>query len=579
MTGNQHTAAAVDLQVVWAAVQARISPVLLSVVATLILSAIVIAAFPVRYETNDDVGMNLIAAGVFGSLEPDEHLIFTNVALSYPLSRLYRIAPDVPWYGLYQLLSVVSSATAINALLLSISRSGKQWVLLCLHFFAAIAPCLISIQFTKTAFLATEAGLLLLLAPWFFAQCRPLGWSIAGIALVLLGAAIRFDSFLLALVAASPIVAWAVWQQSSRVWKPVLVPLLTALAFCVVLQWAHQAYYAASPGWREFFEFNGYRHHIITRNGSLQYDEKTKPIFDAVGWSPADYLMLKNWFCSDPEVYSTAKLRQFAQGIALFESTLNGPQEIVARVQPSAGTLCLWAFIAANLLILRGWPSRFAVIGSFAFSSLLALAISAWLQHLPDRVLFSLFLPPAVLAVLTAGDGFVPLNVGLAGLLQRAGVFAAIAAGACAAQAWNEAGQLRLEVEDYAAHRLRLLQPYSRHIFVDWGGALPTQFLVTPLGSLDALRPFRCLGLGWGLRTPGSDRCMRELGIEDLPRALLSRDDLLLVCHRGALEILAQYLDEHEGAPSIEVGFIHQGDDRLFGDVVRILPVEQRSIP
>lgn len=578
MTGNQQSPADGDLRLIWVSVQSRISPVLLSVAATLILSAVVIAAFPVRYETNDDVGMNLAVAGVFYGSEPDEHLIYTNVALSYPLSRLYRFAPDVPWYGLYQLLAVVSSATAINALLLSINRSSKQWVLLCLHFFAAIAPCLISIQFTKTAFLATEAGLLLLLAPWFLADFRPLGWSIAGIALVLLGAAVRFDAFLLALVAMSPIVAFVAWHRSSRRWKRVLVPLAMTLACCVLLQWAHQAYYAASPGWREFFEFNGYRHQLITKNGALQYDERTKPSFDAVGWSPADYLMLKHWFCSDPEVYSTAKLRQFAERIGQFESTLNGPQEIGARVQPSVGTLCLWAFIAANLLILGGWPSRLAVTGSFAFSSLLALAISALLQHLPDRVLFSLFLPPGVLAVLAAGDGFVPLNVGVAGLLQRTGVCAAIAAGACAAHAWNEAGQLRLEVEDYAANRLRLLQPYSGHIFVDWGGAFPTQFLVAPLGSLDAVRPFRCLSLGWGLRSPGSDRRMRELGIENLPRALLSRDDLLMVCHRGLLEILAQYLDEHEGAPSIQVGFIHQGDG-VFGAVVRILPVEQRAIP
>jgi hypothetical protein len=184
-----------------------------------------------------------------------------------------------------------------------------------------------------------------------------------------------------------------------------------------------------------------------------------------------------------------------------------------------------------------------------------------------------------VLAVLAAGDGFVPLNVGLAGLLQRAGVFAAIAAVACAAHAWNEQATLRLEVEDYAAQRLRLLEPYSGHIFVDWGGAFPIQSYVRPLGSLDAMRPFRCLGLGWGLRTPGSDRRMRELGIQDLPRALLSRDDIVLACNRGVLEILAQYLDEHEGAPSIDVGFIQEGDSCFFNDVVQIRPVEHRSIP
>ena len=579
MTANRHSSIDVDPGLISDTAHTRMSPALLSVVTTLILSGVVFAAFPLRYETNDDVGMNLGVAGVAYVSEPGEHLVYTNVLLGYPLSRLYRLAPDVPWYGLYQLLAVVSSAAAINTLLLSINRSWKQWILMCLHFFAAIAPCLISIQFTKTAFLATEAGLLLLLAPCFREECWPRGWTIAGIALLLLGAAIRFDAFLLSLIAMAPIIAVAVWNGSSRPWKRVLTPLLMTLACCVLLQCADRAYYAASPAWRDFLEFNGYRHHIITRHGTLRYDEKTKPAFDAVGWSRNDYTMLATWFCSDRRIYSTAKLRQFAHEIAKVETTVNGPRQVAARVQPSAATVWLWLFIAANLLSLSTRTARLALVGSFAYSTLLALAISAWLQYLPDRALFSLFLPPACTAVLTARDGFAPLKNGFHGLRQFAGVAAALVAVAFAAHSWREQGRARLRLEDAAANVLRHLDPRPDLLVVNWGDAFKTEFLVSPLGSLDAIRPLRLLGLGWGLRSPASDRRMQEFGIDDLPLALLDRDDVMLVCDRWLLEWLALYMEEHEGALSVEVRTIVRDESGLCGDVVQLRRVEQRSIP
>ena len=134
-------------------------------------------------------------------------------------------------------------------------------------------------------------------------------------------------------------------------------------------------------------------------------------------------------------------------------------------------------------------------------------------------------------------------------------------------------------MEDNAAAALDHIKLRSDVIFVDWGGAFQTQLFVHPLGSLDALRPVRCISLGWGLRSPISDSRMRELGIEDLPQALLTREDIVLVCFRGMLEILAQYLCEHEEAEAIDIGFIHQGDERVFGSVVRIRRAEQRISP
>ena len=54
----------------------------------------------VRFETNDDTAMNLIASGsLTGS--PSELLIFTNVSIGYLLKWLYSTTSNINWYTCY----------------------------------------------------------------------------------------------------------------------------------------------------------------------------------------------------------------------------------------------------------------------------------------------------------------------------------------------------------------------------------------------------------------------------------------------------------------------------------------------
>ena len=57
-----------------------------------------------HYDTIDDVLMNAFAAGRLLSSAPDEHLIYTNVIIGFPLKFLYLVAGAVPWYGLYLII-------------------------------------------------------------------------------------------------------------------------------------------------------------------------------------------------------------------------------------------------------------------------------------------------------------------------------------------------------------------------------------------------------------------------------------------------------------------------------------------
>ena len=132
------------------------------VVTALLLAAIFI--FPPSYDTNDDPMMSLIVAGKGVCQQPDEHLVFTHFFLGRLLKTLYIAAPLIPWYGVY-LVAVHAAAHVALVYMLFKQQLGWRWVLVYLAYAAVVGlPLLCALQFTTTAFLAVQSGMLL---GWF----------------------------------------------------------------------------------------------------------------------------------------------------------------------------------------------------------------------------------------------------------------------------------------------------------------------------------------------------------------------------------------------------------------------------
>src|ERR1700731_365684 len=66
-----------------------------------------------RYHTADDIYMQFIASGRVVTDHPDEHLLFSNVAIGLALKQLYLIAPAIPWYGVYLFATLIVSFIVI----------------------------------------------------------------------------------------------------------------------------------------------------------------------------------------------------------------------------------------------------------------------------------------------------------------------------------------------------------------------------------------------------------------------------------------------------------------------------------
>ncbi len=64
------------------------------------------------------------------------------------------------------------------------------------------------------------------------------------------------------------------------------------------------------------------------------------------------------------------------------------------------------------------------------------------------------------------------------------------------------------------------------------------------------------VNLTWTQRTVWQDEIKRRFGIDDLARALVERDDVLLVATPGHRTLFANYAQEHFG---VELDFVERG--------------------
>ncbi len=534
----------------------RDRPFLVAAVGAVLVSLFAAVAFTPHYETNDDVTMNLIAAGLAFADRPDEHLVFTNVVIGLPLKWLYLAAPRVPWYGIYQFATIAAAAAALTYAFLRVNPSLWQAAAAGLFLAAGVLPCLVEIQFTRTGFLASFAGLALLLAPVRGAASSPRLADAAGCVLLLLGSLIRFESLLLAVVMALPVMAAAAYAAP----KPTLrraVPVAASLAVAVVLYFLNSAYYARDEGWKDFYAYNALRAQF-TDYGRYQYNTETKPAFDAVGWEPVDYSMLVNWFYADRDRYSLAHLQSIAA--AAPSSPPPSAWDVISGVWenlPNAPGLqqLMLAGVCVPFLTLGGWWRflvPFALFG-FVFTVIVGMGVGGY--WVPVRVGFPLFAGAVAAAVLQPGVAEPPKRRVRGGdtaettrlVLRCAGGVLAAGVVIWSYYAWSEIDGKRVSVRQGAEKVVRELKPRPDRLYVAWREWFPFEHLVFPLEDPASLRPFRCLSMSWLLPTPFTDQRMREFDITDVYRAICDRPDLSIVAVPGLLDYFREYVKLHYG--------------------------------
>jgi hypothetical protein len=377
-------------------------PLFAAIAIMAVFAGVMLTVFQPRFETNDDVIMNVIAAGRAVTDVPDEHLVFSNVLIGTALKNLYRAMPNIPWYGLYLLATEIASLTAICYSLLLANRSAKQILLIVAFLIVFAVPCVAMIQFTTVAFVAAEAGLLLLIVGANRDQTA-LKWI--AIPFLALSSLIRWDACLLACVVFSPALAAAFIKLTP---KQIKRSSALVLAACLATGWAlsglNRWYYSQSDGWRDFYEFNRLGAQIIGY-GRVELNERTKPALDSVGWSAVDLEMLRHWGFANSERFSIDKMRTVLDSVHLNDrSTRKWGDLLELLVRREILALLATGFICM-LVMGGGFRARLAPLACLLIAALVCLLLFEF-YVLPRRVCFPALSGFVVVAMAGSSGGW-----------------------------------------------------------------------------------------------------------------------------------------------------------------------------
>lgn len=262
----------------------------------LTVTAAVISLSILRFETNDDAWMLLLASGQYTG-QPESNLVFIGIPIGLFISSLYGHFPGLEWYTMTLIAIQVVSLTTLATL---VAKDWKDQTVLRVLYLGLLVVfqsfLLIKLQFTTTAALAATAGLACLLKT---SSLRSLP-TVIGLLLVFIGINLRFEAGLLAMVVGAPLVFFRDKDEDWSVVK-LRIFLIAAGAFvstlilkgCVWLSLKDQA-------WLDYSRYNAIRGQIHGR----KLDETPQRLPATI--TESDYKLLRH-FLQDPRI-STPEL-------------------------------------------------------------------------------------------------------------------------------------------------------------------------------------------------------------------------------------------------------------------------------
>lgn len=384
-------------------------PLALAAAALGILIAFVL--IPSFHPTNDDPYIQQILAGGVSS-EPTANIFFVNYALCWIISRLFVLAPEVPWWSLFQLAVLFLAAALFGRTVLVLVRSrwrslpiGQEAAVLALLDAGLFGVLVSRLQFTTTSSLLVAVAIISTCC-WRDDERDLRGGMFTRLVLPItlgsVGFAIREQSGYLGLffwgLAALACYAGAKggWKSRLGLARAALAPLAGTLVVVAALAGIHAAAYA-SPEWAaqrevasQLARFTDYPRTPYEENPSL---------YDSVGWD-ADLLdMAGDWFFLDERINADSLRAINEANHKNIENLMSNPIGTLKSRLLDLGQQTPLAYVAlaicVGLLALRCSPDTISRLFVWvAVGAMLAfLAYLTIRGRLPERAIYSVTIP------------------------------------------------------------------------------------------------------------------------------------------------------------------------------------------
>ncbi len=323
-----------------------------------------------RYGALDDYFMSTVLTGAYGS-EFDPHLVFVNGALAYCLKPLYYLFPSVGWFYIFQMCSIFGAFTLFSYSLIR-QLGFRLGVPLAVLLSSVAIEFYASVSFTICAPLLAASGAIL-----FVKGCireRPL-WLVAGSILLVLGAMLRFQMFLLVIPFLGALLFWAHFPFKAVPKKSLIAFVLCGFAIYCVNTYDDNLY--KNPEYKYYKEYQ-YRRAFF--GDGAHYDkEAISDELEERGMIPLDFQLLCAWNFYDTQVFSKDSLDAIIK-IANRNAYVENKQRLPAAVAMGISNAFTrnmawcWCFVCVLILLftekksrLYPWVSLALVVASYIY--------------------------------------------------------------------------------------------------------------------------------------------------------------------------------------------------------------------
>jgi hypothetical protein len=455
--------------------------------------------FEPRWETNDDVGMSMVAHGYGVAAIGSPNLIFSNVLWGY----LVRVIPEINGVLGYSIATLSVLVIVGTVVIYGLFRLGVGYVA-CLSALALILvrPVLFP-QFT------INAGLLLMgaIICWhLYAQQNDWRALLTGCILAFLSYLVRSQECLLVFIVALPLFPWRtlLLRRSAKV---ALLAFVSAIIFSTFID--HQAYQGDS--WKVFNELNPVRARF-TDYGAGGHLIRRTDILERHGYSTNDVNLVVSWFFVDTQIAHPVKLQSMLTELGPLPAQTGALANGWVGVQTLWHPMLLPLVMAAMLLAL--------LLPNWKVATSWALCIAAvFVMGLMGRPgILRVYVPLVSLLVIAP---FLATNA--TNWRKHLGVCVLLAA--ClfnASLVFSESNTSQITVD----HTRKGLVDFPNEPVVVWADTFPFESVYPVLGASSAAMHYRLYCLGCYTHAPFSvsynesqdgrgmiDRLMSEKGV------------------------------------------------------------------
>lgn len=319
------------------------------------------------WQTNDDVGMSMIAHGYGIAMYPSPYLIFSNVIWG----EIVKNIPSIFGVLGYSLATISIIFVALYLCVETLSKKYNLIIAITLALILFLRP-IVYPQFTIIAGISFIAAFLFY---YKFAKSSFLPYLLASVIFAYLSFLIRLEQFLLMLVISLPIIL-----KITRKYELKQLIIMLILLIVMALSYVYNIRVYEDNDWKFFFDFRNAVSPIVNFN-SASFLLKNEALLQVNSISSNDIRLLQTFFFADRDLVNIEILRALTSEIKYDIDLVKTAKNLITTVK---------FFLDGNILVLS------FISLALIFISPSWVIISSWLIFFIAMAIMCLIDRPAV---------------------------------------------------------------------------------------------------------------------------------------------------------------------------------------